>query len=213
MPGDVGNLGEEFWDERYRGQTALWSGEPNVYLVSETAGLTPGTALDVGSGEGADAIWLAERGWLVTAVDFSAVALQRAADHARRRGGDVAARIEWVREDITRWDPGPDRYDLVTAQYLHLASATRPSLLRRLAAAVAPGGALLIVGHDRSDLQTTIPRPQDPDRYFTGGEVAAELEPGRWDIITDATPGRTATDPEGRTVDIHDTVFRARRHG
>jgi SAM-dependent methyltransferase len=206
------NLGEEFWDERYRGQTSLWSGEPNVYLVSEAAGLTPGTALDAGSGEGADAIWLAERGWLVTAVDFSGVALQRAADHARQRGSDVARRIKWVQEDLTRWVPGPNRYDLVTAQYLHLSSATRPSLLRRLAAAVAPGGTLLVVGHHPSDLQTTVPRPQDPDRYFTGADIAAALEPGQWDIITDAAPGRTAADPEDRTVSIHDTVFRAERH-
>jgi SAM-dependent methyltransferase len=208
----VGNLGEEFWDERYRSQTALWSGEPNVHLVSEAADLTPGTALDAGSGEGADAIWLAERGWLVTAVDFSGVALQRAADHARQRGDDVATRIGWVQEDLTRWVPGPDRYDLVTAQYLHLSSATRPALLRRLAAAVAPGGTLLVVGHHPSDLQTTIPRPQDPDRYFTGGEIAAALEPGQWDIITDAAPGRAATDPGGRSVVIHDTVVRAERH-
>jgi SAM-dependent methyltransferase len=209
----VDNLGEEFWDERYRGHTALWSGEPNVYLVSEAADLTPGTALDAGSGEGADAIWLAERGWLVTAVDFSGVALQRAADHARQRASDVATRIEWVQEDLTRWDPGPNRYDLVTAQYLHLPAATRRPLFRRLAAAVAPGGTLLVVGHHLSDLQTTIPRPEDPDRYFTGGEIAAPLEPGQWDIITDATPGRTTIDPEGRTVIIHDAVFRARRHG
>jgi len=206
-----GDLGEAFWDERYRGQPALWSGNPNRYLVSETADLTPGTALDAGSGEGADAIWLAERGWQVTAVDFSGVALQRAADHARQRS-DVAARIEWVRQDLTAWDPGPDRYTLVTAQYLHLPSANRRSLFARLAAAAAPGGTLLVVGHHPSDLQTTIPRPQDPDRYFTGDEVAAALEPGQWDIVTDATPGRTGTDPEGRIVTIHDTVFRARRH-
>jgi hypothetical protein len=88
----------------------------------------------------------------------------------------------------------------------------RASLLSRLAAAVALGGTLLIVGHHACDLQTTIPRTQDPDRYFTGGEIAAELEPGQWDIITDAVPWRTATDPEGRAVTVHDTVFRARRH-
>jgi SAM-dependent methyltransferase len=206
-----GDLGEAFWDERYSGQAAVWSGNPNRYLVDEVAGLAPGWALDAGSGEGADAIWLAERGWRVTAVDFSGVALQRAAGHARQRGGDVAARIEWVRHDLTTWDPGPDRYDLVTAQYLHLSSATRRPLFGRLAAAVAPGGTLLIVGHHPSDLQTTVPRPQDPDRYFTGDEIASALEPGQWDIITDAAPQRSGTDPEGRTVTVHDTVFRARR--
>jgi len=206
-----GDLGEAFWDEQYSGQPALWSGNPNQYLVSETAGLAPGRALDAGSGEGADAIWLAERGWRVTAVDFSGVALQRAADHARQRGSEVAARIEWVRQDLIAWEPGPDRYALVTAQYLHLPPAVRRALFGHLAAAVAPGGTLLVVGHHSSDLQTTIPRPQDPDRYFTGGEIAAALEPGEWDIVTNATSERTSSDPEGRTVTVRDVVFRARR--
>jgi len=206
-----GDLGEEFWDERYRSSAALWSGNPNRYLVSETAGLTPGRALDAGSGEGADAIWLAERGWHVTAVDFSSVALQRGAAHARQRGSAIAARVEWAREDLTTWIPSPGRYDLVTAQYLHLPSAILPPLLRRLGAAVAAGGTLLMVGHHPFDLQTTMPRPQDPDRYFTGDDVASALEPGRWDIVTDATPERVGTDPDGRIVTLHDTVFRARR--
>ncbi len=206
-----GDLGEAFWDERYRGQAALWSGKPNRHLVGEAAGLAPGRALDAGSGEGADAIWLAERGWRVTAVDFSAVALERAASHARQGGSDVAARIEWVREDLTVWDPGRGRYDLVTAQYLHLPSASRRALFGRLAGAVAPGGTLLVVGHHPSDLQTTIPRPQDPDRYFTSDEIVSVLEPGVWDVVTDATPERSATDPEDRAITIRDTVFRARR--
>ena len=204
-------LGEEFWDERYRSAAALWSGNPNRYLVSETADLTPGRALDAGSGEGADAIWLAGRGWQVTAVDFSAVALQRAAAHARQRGSAVAARIEWAKEDLTTWIPSPGRYDLVTAQYLHLPSVVRPVLFRRLAAAVAVGGTLLIAGHHPSDLQTTMPRPQDPDRYFTGDEAASALEPRQWDIITNATPERAGTDPDGHIVILHDTVFRAQR--
>jgi len=206
-----GDLGEAFWDERYRGHPALWSGRPNRYLVGEVADLAPGRALDAGSGEGADAIWLAERGWQVTAVDFSAVALERAAGHARERDGDLAARIEWVRADLTAWHPNPGRYDLVTAQYLHLPSVGRPALFRRLAVAVAPGGTLLVVGHHASDLRTTIPRPQDPDRYFTGHEIVSVLEPRVWDVVTDATPERSATDPEGRAVTVREVVFRAQR--
>jgi len=81
----------------------LWSGNPNRYLVSEIADLSPGRALDAGCGEDADAVWLAERGWRVTAVGFSSVALQPAADHARQRGGTIAARIEWAEEDLTTW--------------------------------------------------------------------------------------------------------------
>lgn len=204
-------LGEEFWDERYRSQPALWSGKPNRYLVSEVSGMEPGSALDAGSGEGADAIWLAEQGWQVTAVDISGVALQRAAEEARSRGAAVAGRIEWVREDLTAWQPAERRYDLVTAHYLHMPSAVRRPFFSRLASAVAPGGSLLIVGHDVSDLQTTIRRPPDPDRYFSNAEVAAALGPGQWQIVTDAHPPREATDPEGQSVTIHETVFRAQR--
>jgi SAM-dependent methyltransferase len=204
-------LGAESWDERYSGQAALWSGKPNSALISEAAELTPGTALDAGCGEGADAIWLAERGWQVTAVDFSGVALGRAADHASERGDDIAARIVFVKEDLTTWVPAADRYDLVTAQYLHLPPAIRRPVFGRLAAAVAPGGMLLLVGHHPSDMHTTIHRPQDPDRYFTGDDVASALEHSRWHIVTNATPERTATDHEGRVVTIRDTVLRAQR--
>src|SRR5215472_6728162 len=204
-------LGAEFWDERYRGQPALWSGNPNPYLVGETTELPPGAALDAGCGEGADAIWLAERGWHVTAVDFSGVALDRAAAHASQRGEGIAARIVFAKEDLTAWVPAAERYDLVSAQYLHLPSAIRTPLFGRLAAAVAPGGTLLLVGHHPSDLHTTIRRPQDPDRFFSGEDAASALEARHWHIVTNAVPERTATDPEGRAVTIRDTVLRARR--
>ena len=200
---------EAFWDERYRAHAALWSGDPNRHLVGEADGLAPGAALDVGCGEGADAIWLAERGWRVTAVDLSTVALERAASYAERVG--VAARIDWVHGDLAIWDPGPAGYGLASAQYLHLPSGVRQALFDRLAVAVAPGGTLVVVGHHPLDLQTTMPRPPEPDLYFTGDDVAARLNPEEWDIVTNAAMARSATDPEGRTVTIHDTVLRARR--
>jgi SAM-dependent methyltransferase len=204
---------EASWDQRYESRDALWSGKPNGQLVAEAADLTVGTALDVGCGEGADAIWLAERGWRVTAVDISGVALQRAAAHAGKVGAEVAARIEWLHADLRTADPGPARFDLVSAQYMHLPSAIRIALFARLAAAVAPGGTLLIVGHHPSDLQTTVPRPPAPDLFFIGDDVAASLDTSQWTIITNAAPARTATDPDGNTVVIHDTVLRAQRHG
>ncbi len=98
-------MNERSWDERYRSRSTLWSGNPNAHLVSEASGLAPGAALDVGSGEGADAIWLAERGWRVTAVDFSSVALERGAARAVEVGADVAQRIDWLHEDLTDWVP------------------------------------------------------------------------------------------------------------
>ncbi|MCA1707210.1 MAG: methyltransferase domain-containing protein [Actinobacteria bacterium] len=202
---------EAFWDERYRSHTAVWSGRPNPQLVAETEDLTPGTALDVGCGEGADAIWLASRGWQVTAVDFATTALRRGAAHAQARGAGVTARIRWVRADLTIWAPPEEPFDLVSAQFMHLPAAPREALLRRLAASVSPGGTLLIVGHHPSDLQTTLCRPPLPDLYFTAEELAAWLDPTRWDVVVvDARP-RAAHDPDGHEITIHDAVLRARK--
>jgi SAM-dependent methyltransferase len=200
-----------FWDARYSSAHSLWSGNPNPHLVTEADGLAAGTALDAGAGEGADAIWLARRGWRVTAVDISGVALDRAAAHAAAAGDDVAKLIQWQREDLLGWAPPERAYDLVNAQYLHLPTRLRQEIYARLAAAVADGGTLLIVAHHPLDLHTTMPRPQRPELFFTGDELAAELGGDGWEIVTNAAEPREATDLEGRTVTIHDTVFRARR--
>jgi SAM-dependent methyltransferase len=204
-------LSQEFWDQLYLSHSSLWSGQPNPNLVAETAGLGPGTALDVGCGEGADAIWLAGRGWQVTAVDVSAVALQRAAAHASERGNMTARRIEWIHADIMVWEPGGSRFDLVSTQYMHLPAAERDAVFQRLAATVAPGGALLIVAHHPSDLHTTVPRPQEPSLFYTAEQAAGSLAPGDWDIITAEARPRPAHDPEDREVTVHDTVLRARK--
>jgi len=105
VPGADVVLDEAFWEDMYRSRSAAWSGSPNPQLVTEAAGLTPGTALDVGCGEGGDAVWLAERGWQVTAVDISATALQRAATHAAQAGPDVSGRITWRQADLTSKAP------------------------------------------------------------------------------------------------------------
>lgn len=210
-------FGQEFWDERYRSSTRVWSGNPNPHLVGQAERLTPGTALDVGSGEGADAIWLAARGWDVTGVDISGVALGRAAANAAEAGAGVAGRIVWLRADITSWDPGHARYDLVSAQYMHLPKPARTDLFSRLGEAVAVGGTLLIVAHHPSDLETTVPRPPMPDRFYTADELVTEVlhdgNHGEWEIVTRAAEPRPATDPDGRTVTVHDTVLAARRRG
>jgi SAM-dependent methyltransferase len=202
---------EAAWDERYQSRHSLWSGKPNPYLVSQTQGLTAGAALDAGAGEGADAIWLADRGWRVTAVDLSGIALRRAAAHAAQRGTEIAARIEWRHADLTSWDPGVGGFDLVSVQYLHPSAEVRPAVFGRLAAAVAPGGTLLIVGHHPSDLQTTVPRPPMPELFYTGDDIAALLRADDWQVVTNDAPGRVVTDPDGNPVTIHDTVFRASR--
>jgi SAM-dependent methyltransferase len=198
-----------FWEELYGSQTSVWSGRPNPQLVTEAADLRPGRALDAGCGEGGDALWLAESGWRVTAVDFSATALERGAKQAAAQGLDE--RISWVRADLTSWAP-EGQFDLVSAQFMHLPTPERTALFARLAATVAPGGTLLIVGHHPSDLETEARRPPVPDMFFTAEDVAATLDDG-WDpVVTDAR-SRMAALPEGHEVSIRDAVLVARRRG
>ncbi|MET7460909.1 FAD-dependent oxidoreductase [Nonomuraea sp. NPDC005501] len=206
----IGTLFEEAaWEERYRSRPAVWSGRPNPQLVTEATGLAPGRALDVGSGEGADAVWLAERGWRVTAADISVTALERGAAHAAAAG--VADRVEWVRADLREHEPAEGAYDLVSSQFMHLPGETRRRLFGRLAAAVAPGGTLLIVGHHPRDLRTTANRMHFPDMMFTAEEVASSLDPAAWEVLAAEARPRPAVDPEGRDITLHDAVLVARR--
>ncbi len=198
-------LSRDYWEERYGAGKRVWSGKPHPHLVATVADLPPGPALDVGSGEGADAIWLASCGWKVTGVDVSQVALDRAARHAADAGVDVT----WRQTDLTAWDPAPAQFDLVSAQYVHLPRPARDVLHRRLAAAVRPGGTLLIVGHHPADLEQAIRRPRLPHLMFTAEEIATVLDPAAWDIVTSA-PERPI-DQDGQKITLTDAVLRAVR--
>jgi SAM-dependent methyltransferase len=201
----------EFWDERYLSADRLWSGQPNAQLVAQTADLPAGDALDAGCGEGADAIWLASRGWTVTAVDVSAVALDRAARHAADKGERTSALITWQREDLLSWGPGPDRFDLVTAHFMHLPEAELEAMHRRLAAGVRPGGTLLVVGHHPDDIHAGIRRGGPGHIFPNATEVAAVLDPDSWEIVVADAIGREVTDLDGRPATAKDTVLRAVR--
>jgi thioredoxin reductase/SAM-dependent methyltransferase len=201
---------EESWEDRYRGHPHVWSGHPNPQLVARASDLPPGSALDLGCGEGADAIWLATRGWQVTAVDFSTTALERAAANAAVAGDDVAARITWLHADVTTWVPEDGRYDLVQSQFIHLPGEERRELFARAAAAVAPGGALLIVGHHVHDLEIGANRPPVPGMFFTAQEVADSLD-GAWDVLVADDVDRPAHAHEGEVATVRDAVLLARR--
>ncbi|MBC3192047.1 class I SAM-dependent methyltransferase [Pseudonocardia sp. C8] len=198
-----------FWDAHYATKPQLWSGNPNRWLVAEVSGLPPGRALDAGCGEGGDAIWLAGRGWQVTATDVSAVALDRAQAAATHAG--VADRIAFAPGDLRTDAPAERAYDLVSAQYLHLPSAIRRPAYALLAGAVAPGGTLLLVGHHPRDLHGSMPRPRDPDLFADETELAADLDDRDWEVLVAQARPHPATHPDGGEVTVYDAVVRARR--
>ncbi|MGH3425483.1 MAG: PfkB family carbohydrate kinase, partial [Nocardioidaceae bacterium] len=190
------------WEDRYRGSDKVFSGNPNGVLVTEASGLPPGHALDVGCGEGADAVWLARRGWRVTAVDISPTALQRAA-----AGADLTDRVEWTHADLITTPPQPGAFDLVSVQYFPLPHQPDHAALRGLLGAVAPGGTLLFVGHDLADLPARV--GFDPSGYYQPDDIARILDDD-WAVLVDETRRRAAPAPAG-THHTHDTVLRAQR--
>jgi SAM-dependent methyltransferase len=201
---------QEFWDDRYSSADRIWSGNPNAQLVAQLSDLAPGRALDAGCGEGADAIWLAGRGWSVTAVDVSVVALSRGAESAVAALGDAAAaRITWQQADLLSWQPPEAEFDLVSAQYLHVPDFA--GLHRRLARAVRPGGTFLAVTHHADDLHANVGRRGDAARFPTTEQMQAALDGGDWEIVAAEAPGREVEDLDGNLVTVRDTVLRAVR--
>lgn len=192
------------WNQRYSGPELVWGTGPNRFVVEELSALPPGRAVDLGAGEGRNSIWLAEHGWQVTAVDFSAAGLDRAARLAADRGVSV----DWVQGDLLTWESAPGGYDLVLIAYIHLPSGNLARLFRAAAAAVAPGGTLLVIGHDRDNITRGHGGPQDPDRLYSPAAVSAELSGltiRRADQVR--RPVRT---PDGERTAI-DTLVRAER--
>ncbi|KOX20721.1 SAM-dependent methyltransferase [Saccharothrix sp. NRRL B-16348] len=202
---------EEYWETFYRDRDQVWTGKANELLVREVAHLTPGSALDLGCGEGGDALWLAEQGWRVTAVDVSTVALARGAARATELG--LAARVDWQRHDLARSFP-TGVFDLVSAQFLHSSVAVegeREGILARAAEAVAPGGRLLVVGHAGWPTWLQHNPPVDY-RFPTNADVLASLRLGpEWVVEVDESVEREITSPEGEPGTRADVVLRLRR--
>ncbi len=163
-------LDRQGWDERYRDTELVWGSGPNRFLVDHVTNLTPGTALDVACGEGRNAIWLAHQGWRVVGVDFSSVGL----DKARGLAAETGVTAEWVQGDLTTWEP-PKSYDLVVVMYLHLPGAVRHSVFARMAKSVAPGGTMLVVGHDMLNLTEGTGGPQNAAVLYGPEDVVGDI--------------------------------------
>ncbi|WP_280234411.1 class I SAM-dependent methyltransferase [Nocardia cyriacigeorgica] len=200
-------FGKEFWEARYHGTHAA-DREPNPQLVAEVGELAPGTALDAGCGTGGEAIWLATRGWQVTAVDISTAALDQARARAGTAGADIASRITWQQADLTEWHPPTAHFDLVCTHYVHTSGSPR-DLFARLSAAVAPGGTLLIVGHHPTDHLSA--HAHSSRAHITATDIATTLDPSRWEIQVAEDRSRRTPGPHGTEVTLADTVLRARR--
>ena len=197
------------WEERYSGDK-VWSGKVNVQLAAEAPALTPGRALDIGCGEGGDAIWLAQQGWQVTAVDFADAALARTSTHAEEAG--VGDRVETRRVDVRTFEPEGETWDLVTSHFFHLPDGGMPDVVRRLASAVAPGGTLLVVGHHPDDLATGL-RHGHNTFMFTAEDLLPAVPEGFVVEACEARP-RTQLHPHtGEEIAIADAVLMVRRAG
>ena len=219
---------KDYWDRHWEhggGPEAQEARTANPYLVRETSDLVPGTALDAGCGEGTEAIWLASRGWHVTAADIAAEALDRAASRAAAQT-PASNLVRWVEADLTTWAPGT-QFDLVTTNYAHPAMP-QLAFYQRIAEWVAPGGTLLIVGHlhghdpaghgsaghDSAGHDSAGHGDHPPaEASVTAADVTAVLDRARWEIVTAEEHARTLDGHDGRAVQLRDAVVRAIRRG
>ena len=202
---------QEFWENHYGAKTRVWSGRVNLRLAEVAGSLSPGRALDLGCGEGADALWLADRGWRVVAVDISQTALQRATGDARAAG--LLERIDFQRHDLSDSFPA-GTFDLVSAQFLHSpVHLDRDEVLRRAAAAVAPSGLLLVVDHASAPPWAW--NLGHEHHFPTAEEVvsALSLNSTSWQSLRAEAVERQATGPDGQIATVTDNVIVLRRVG
>lgn len=194
----------EDWDRRYETADPVFLETPNRFLVGDLSGLRPGRALDLGSGAGRNAVWLAERGWTVTAVDFSEVGVAK----ARRLGAARGVEVDWVLADLLEYEPPPSAFDLVLYLYVQLPEEERRPVLAKAATALAPGGTLLVVGHHTRNLTEGWGGPKSPDVLYTPDDVAAEL-PGL--VIEKAEDVVRPVETEEGVFEAIDALVRASR--
>ena len=170
------------WDERYAASELIWSAGPNQFVESELAGLRPGRALDLAAGEGRNALWLAEQGWDVTAVDFSLAGLDKGRAAQAQRPGGRDLHVDWVHADVLQYDAGPVGYDLSVTAYLQLPPDDLHRAVRVGFGALAVGGTYLLVAHDSTNLTEGTGGPQDPSVLYTAEDVLEALDGERFEV-------------------------------
>ncbi len=201
------NPEREYWNQRYAAKEFIWTAEANRFVAEETASLAPGKALDLAAGEGRNAVWLAEQGWQVQAVDLSDVAIDKARQLAAAR--NVADRIDFRAADLRDYAPQEKGFDLVMLIYLQLSQAELSPIVERAVRAVAPGGTFLLVAHDSSNLEHGYGGPQNPDVLYTAEQIIPALEE-QFDIERAGVAERPVKTDDGVKVAL-DCLVRARR--
>jgi SAM-dependent methyltransferase len=204
---ESGQVDSQQWDERYASSEFTWSTQPNQFVAAELAGLPPGRALDLAAGEGRNTVWLAERGWHVTAVDFSRVGLDKGRKLSAARGVDED-RVTWIVADLHDYQPEPAGFDLVLIAYAQVAPDLRAALLGRASAAVAAGGTMFVVGHDLTNLTEGAGGPQYPEVLYTPELITAGMAGLR---VLRAERVRRAVQQDGAPATAIDTLVRAVR--
>jgi SAM-dependent methyltransferase len=184
------------WDRRYTEQESVFPPEPNPFVVELASQLTPGRAIDLAAGEGRNSLWLAERGWRVTAVDFSRVGLEK----ARQRADEAGVEMEYVQANLYDYVPQPRAFDLVLIAYMHPKPRMRRTVFGRAADAVAPGGHVLVLGRDLADLPAGL-GPSDPTRRFTTRRLSGAFPGIELERCEQVTRTRTAVDGERELID------------
>ncbi len=186
------------WDERYQGDELIWRADPNQFLVAEVSSLPAGRALDLACGEGRNAVWLATKGWRVTGVDFSSVGLEKAAHMA----ADSGVEVDWVEADVLDYEPDAGEFDLVIIFYLQLPVGQRHRMMKSAVSALAPGGTLLVVAHDITNLTEGYGGPQDPSVLCGPDEVVEDL--GELEVVKAGRVDRLVDTPAGqaRAIDL-----------
>lgn len=185
------------WDERYAASERVWSAQPNQFVASEVAGLPPGRAVDLACGEGRNALWLAQQGWQVTAVDYSQVGLAK--------GRQLDPDIEWVLADATTWRG--DGFDLAVVAYLQLPAQQRRSAVRNAFDSLTPGGTFLLVAHDSSNLAEGTGGPQDPEVLMTAEDVLDDLTGAAYDVVRAGRVARVVLTDDGHGGETEQTAW------